>query len=573
MAANHEKDDWINGEKTEDVVAFLDRLYTAKRKVEERIVLLGGEDGSGQPTLQDTNGKPRVSLRDVLRNPSSLSYFMEFMDRRHRSLPVQFWLTVESFKNPLETVDSDSSGSEDDLQDLSISPTLKEDISMIYDLYFTTSIIAPALSSISKKHIDIIREFVRNSADPSQAAQRRVRRSVLLAQRQIEKDMEQDFEEFERSDLWFRVLNDTDFIASVASPSSPITPKPEHHLPPQNTFDGPGSGFSSAFPIQRTGSSNSGRSSNRTPTNNIEVLMSPVPEASAESTRAPLFNDPEDEIQRAEERRMEAIHAALTDIMALENEQSGPSLFGDESTDVDKPFKTASSQDKGKQRAVFDDAEVEEPEGDEAGLENSITGENYPYRPAGPGDLQLSYEIARLTDKISHLEAQETMLDNLIRKAELTGDMQELKLLNKSKASMNRELRELQFQRTQYEQQEAANRLVSDRTKVSIVSSTVSEEDGKSVVRYLIEVQQLALDGSFASGWVVARRYNEFFNMHNRLREKYVLVKGLDFPGKRLVTTLSGSFVDMRRVALERYLQVSSMTFLAFAVDDMLYRT
>lgn len=40
--ANHEKEDWINGEKTEDVVAFLDRLYTAKRSVEGRIVVLGG---------------------------------------------------------------------------------------------------------------------------------------------------------------------------------------------------------------------------------------------------------------------------------------------------------------------------------------------------------------------------------------------------------------------------------------------------------------------------------------------------------------------------------------------------
>jgi hypothetical protein len=44
--ANHEKEDWINGEKTEDVVAFLDRLYTAKRQVERRIVSLGGEDDS-----------------------------------------------------------------------------------------------------------------------------------------------------------------------------------------------------------------------------------------------------------------------------------------------------------------------------------------------------------------------------------------------------------------------------------------------------------------------------------------------------------------------------------------------
>jgi len=44
LPANHEKEEWISGEKTEDVVAFLDRLYTAKRTVEQRIIVLGGED-------------------------------------------------------------------------------------------------------------------------------------------------------------------------------------------------------------------------------------------------------------------------------------------------------------------------------------------------------------------------------------------------------------------------------------------------------------------------------------------------------------------------------------------------
>jgi sorting nexin-25 len=50
LVASHEKEDWINGEKTEDVVAFLDRLYTAKRQVEKRIVVLGGEDDSVSPS-------------------------------------------------------------------------------------------------------------------------------------------------------------------------------------------------------------------------------------------------------------------------------------------------------------------------------------------------------------------------------------------------------------------------------------------------------------------------------------------------------------------------------------------
>jgi len=468
---------------------------------------------------------------------------MEFMDRRRRSLPVQFWLTVESFKNPLEIVDSDSSGSDDDLQDLFISPTLQEDVSMLHDLYFSGSVIAPTLSTISGKHIDAIREFMRDHAAHSQAAQRRVRRSVLLAQRQIEKDMEHDFEKFERSDLWFRVLGDADFSTPESRDAThSVLPITKSHPP----FDDI---LSPTFPQQTAGSG----SGHRPLTNTIDVLMSS--ETEAESSRAPLFNDPEDELQRAEEKRIEAIHAALTDIMALENEESRSSLFMPLGTEKSSKSR---SHDKSRRRAAFDDLEFEDPDtGDEGGLENPITEESLPYRPTSPGDLQLSFEITRLNNKIMHLETQETMLDNLIRKAELTGETQELKLLDKSKSAVIRELRELRFRKLQYEQQENANRLVSDRTKVSIISSTVSEENGKSVVRYLVEVQQLAPDGNFVSGWVVARRYNEFFKMHNRLREKYVMVKNLDFPGKTLVTTLSGSFVDMRRAALEKYLQVS----------------
>ena len=162
--------------------------------------------------------------------------------------------------------------------------------------------------------------------------------------------------------------------------------------------------------------------------------------------------------------------------------------------------------------------------------------------------------------KITSLQTQQGMLDTLIKKAELTGDAQELRLLQKSKSALDRDLRELNFQKTQYEQQESANRLVSDRTRISIVNSTVGQEDGKAVVRYLIEIQQLAPDGSFASGWVVARRYNEFLQMHNKLRERYNSVRNLDFPGKRLVTALSGSFVDSRRIALEKYMQVRQLS-------------
>jgi len=510
---------------------------------------------------------------------------MEFMDRRHRSLPVQFWLTVESFKNPLESVDSDTSGEEEEIiQDSSTSTTVKEDISMIKDLYFLDGKAQAALSSISKKHVDTIREFVFDP-EPSTAAQRKVRRSVLLAQRQVERDMEHDFDEFERSELWFRAISDVGFAADKTpldpfsrERDSPLdTPKMERSLISPSISSKPS--FPSqprhdlipVFGMQRTISSNSSKSTQsrmsltgHTPSN-IEVLMSPpVDGSSSEPSRAPLFDDPEDEMQRAEEKRMEAIHAALTDIMALEQEHSErPSLS---ERNLEPLFKSVRISEQPKRSMpVFDDApqghDAEDHDAEDHDVEDaeheSTLDEASSYQLAAPGDLQLTYEIARLGENIANLEAQDAMLDTLIKKAELTGDNQELRLLTKSKQSMTRELRELQFQKQQYEQQESANRLISDRTRLSIVNSTVAEEDGKSVVRYLIEVQQLATDGSFASGWVVARRYNEFHNMHNKLKERYVLVKNLDFPGKRLVAALSGSFLDTRRLALEKYLQVT----------------
>jgi sorting nexin-25 len=77
LTANHEKEDWISGEKTEDVVAFLDRLYTAKRTVEQRIVVLGGEDSVSGSTGFITfayaeKHRSQLPLQNLVRGPKSL---------------------------------------------------------------------------------------------------------------------------------------------------------------------------------------------------------------------------------------------------------------------------------------------------------------------------------------------------------------------------------------------------------------------------------------------------------------------------------------------------------------------
>ena len=75
---------------------------------------------------------------------------------------------------------------------------------MIHDLYFSGSYVPTALSAVSRKYVDRIRQFVRGD-DTSPIMQRRVRRSILLAQKQVEKEMEgsvdmEDAEELKAAD-------------------------------------------------------------------------------------------------------------------------------------------------------------------------------------------------------------------------------------------------------------------------------------------------------------------------------------------------------------------------------------
>ncbi len=498
------------------------------------------------------------------------------MDRRSRSFHVQFWLTVESFKNPLESIESDNS----DDDDPSLPPqtsTAKEDISMIYELYFSGTPHS-SLSTIPPKYISAIRDFA-NETSPVPNLERRARKGVMLAQRQVEQAMEQDFEEFERSELWFRVVEDIGasraansddrqtqivFTASDENLSGAMPGRAPRSQPPVHRSDS--FTFQSAMSVLHPRSDHSPPSPGSmlkdppaqqgvpTSTSSLDVLMSPSSGSEADDSRAPLFDDPADmaKATRESEATIEAIQAALSDIIALDNQQRSK-------LPIFPPLSTTSLRRDYLDPQQFSnpsDEIVGGPEEDENGGDESNDTMQESFHLPGPGDLQLSLEITRLAEKISAFQVQDAMLDSLIKKAELTGDVQELRLLQKSKSSLNRELRELRFQKTQFEQQEVANRLIPDRTKVSIVNSVVGEENGKSVVRYLVEVQQLSPDGGVGTGWVVARRYNEFLDMHNKLRDRYTAVRNLEFPGKRLVTALSATFVDLRRVALERYMQV-----------------
>ncbi|KAF9133860.1 Intermediate filament protein [Mortierella sp. 14UC] len=175
---------------------------------------------------------------------------------------------------------------------------------------------------------------------------------------------------------------------------------------------------------------------------------------------------------------------------------------------------------------------------------------------AAPGDLLLSARIKNLEQDIEELRKQEAIFETLIQKAEHKGQQDELRIWKKSKSALRREILGMEYQKTQYEVQEEENMIMPGRSTINITSSTVGHDGSKEFALYVIEVHQLAQDGSYASGWLITRRYSEFFALHQKLKEKFPsIVRQYELPGKRGFLKLQKSFVEGRRIGLERYLQ------------------
>jgi sorting nexin-25 len=237
-------------------------------------------------------------------------------------------------------------------------------------------------------------------------------------------------------------------------------------------------------------------------------------------------------------------------------------LFGDKSEKPEKPnLASLGLVNTSSRIGVFTDDDLfgdeekflsDEHDDPEDGKERDEADEVH---EAAPGDLGLAEAIAALTTDIDRLMAQDAVVDSLTRKAELTNNTAELRILKKSKASLEREIRRKELQRQQYVIQESDNSLYG-RSTIKIKSIMVGkEDDGKEYAVYVVEVQRKAGEQMPAATWTITRRYSEFHELHQRLRMQYPSVRNLDFPRRRMVMKLQSDFLHKRRLALEKYLR------------------
>ncbi|WPK27304.1 hypothetical protein PUMCH_004685 [Australozyma saopauloensis] len=177
---------------------------------------------------------------------------------------------------------------------------------------------------------------------------------------------------------------------------------------------------------------------------------------------------------------------------------------------------------------------------------------------AAPGDLKLEEQIAILDKDIETLAEQSEILVSLIKKAELTNNLSELKVLRRSNASLEREIGSKELQKQQYIVQENENSLFG-KSKVRIQSCVLSSEEHHSYALYIIEVQKFSSENptQIVAGWVVARRFSQFYKLNEYLKRRCPAVAEIKFP-KKAVPYLQFQKVqqiEVRKPILEQYLK------------------
>jgi sorting nexin-25 len=492
-----------------------------------------------KPGHKRTSSKfANASLREVLYDASGLSCFMEFMDQAELMRLVQFWIVVDGVRNPLE-VDTDEPP-EHVSSFPAWTESDRTDLAQIHEAYLSKpelKILPEARKAVS----EFLKAG--RSATPVQYhnARRSLLEAQTAAYDQLQEPYFRRFKKSNLYYKWLAMdeaansgnsgIKTTTVARTLDNPASaaPAMSRTQsgHKLTTQPAQGDLRRAVASSSDLKSQGVI---RSIDPPPRRSLDSGTPAMPRAAlfdddydtdplAHSTASLDSDYGQEHTNGSDSRVVDAMQAALTDIMGDEPEGSiffeghGSALLSTDSQrgSVDLPRALSPSpmfqqralspspyMQQGKDRpSIASLGLVGEPKtrgvfnddlfGDEEKfLEDEIEdplpktkAEDDEIHEAAPGDLGLAEAIDALTAEIERLVTQESIVDSLTTKAELTNNAAELRILRKSKASLQREIQRKELQRQQYIVQESDNSLYG-RATVFIQSIMVgTEEDGR----------------------------------------------------------------------------------------------
>ncbi|EMR09289.1 hypothetical protein PNEG_02250 [Pneumocystis murina B123] len=537
-----------NYENDQHIDHVLAKFQKSKYFIEKQIRILTGNiniDYSDfiMQTPEVLFAQKDIKLIEILHNVSGLSYFMEFMDQKNRIVLVQFWLVVNGLNNPS---DHDISSKNDPLgvistfpENLDVRLSYKEDISTIFETYFSENLL-----NISEENKNVIKEFIESSDIPEKY--HNAKEALFKIQNEVFEIMrEEDLPGFVKSEIFLKYLTtmaeetsknfkdnfQNQILNNIANKTTILSESiPEHNSNPILNI--------SSIQSSKKESSNS---------NEIDFDILQEVETALNNI---IDNDDDDEQNKYE------ISSNIDCILDTSSERCSSYLKKTLTVPSDSGSNGFSYSANKKVRMPL----FEEPE--QFDIDTSFDNQNIDMdltdadiHHASSGDLTLSEAIDNISMEINSLEAEESVLSSLIKKAELTNSISELRIFRKSIKTIQSELRRKRYQRQQYMIQENDN-LLYGRSKISIPAVTIGlGMDGSQYTLYIIEIQKFDSSKVVTSGWILGRRYSEFFHLHQRLKMYFPKVRNIDLPKKSVVLKMQKSFVEGRRIMLEKYLQ------------------
>lgn len=522
---------------------YLRRLETGKRVLDQKVTKLSAVPGTTtSPAAYSHDHRPAntskshdTPLVDLLHDATGLSYFMEYMDRQNLMSLVQFWIVVDGIRSPLE----DDFGDEASANSTSWTSADRKDIALISETYLSKPELK--VDDGSKRTVTAFLSAGKRATNEQYRRARTVILSTQSAV--LEEMKNNYYPSFKQSDLYYKYLTSDEASATSMPPPQPQTTHERDMSPRPHGHDGrsvppPIARTSSHSSNKSRDLRRAPFSTSDIRRNSISFFDdSNLPRRSAESDRAaPLFGDDYDteplalsthslgktsqngDNEATESRVIETMEAALNDIITNEPHESNEGKLEDSrssnltspasflqppkdndsarsSLEVPRPDSRVSEKSKpsiaslglvntSSRIGVFSDDDlfpdeekfIEDEYADAADGEAPLEEEIH---EAAPGDLGLTEAVSALTADIDRLLSQESVVDTLTRKAELTNNTAELRILSKSKSSLQREIRRKEMQRQQYIVQESDNSLYG-RSSVLIKSIMVGkEEDGR----------------------------------------------------------------------------------------------
>jgi len=496
-----------------------------------------------------------LSIEKVIHSSFMITFFMDFMETRNRGSMFQFYLDVSALRNPLEDFYIDQDKGEQDDEYLNDDMSQADDIRQIFKHHMQNK-----LFSISRQEYNTVNDFIKTHPDNFKLYVS-ARKSLFKIQADILSRMQTtDFPAFKQSDYFIQMIAAS---AQLANADSSDMADNKQCIVGEEANGDPLASYE-----EETDSQNdfSGHQISSNVVNAVEKALGEI--TKEDNSSFSTFNFPDGSTNKSSINSDLSLGNNLGSTFTTISNHSldkvkRDSIFGtndkDEASLFDDGMKKSSSEismntgDAGLFSNVLQmDSSTDSPSSSTEDLSISEV------RVAAPGDLDLADEIRTINSGIVRIKQQLQIIDSLLKKAELTSNTSELNILKRSKASLDREIRLKQLQKQQYTIQQGENSLYR-RSRIKIQSYITSkDEDGKVFVLYVIEVQRLSKDNPnlAVAGWMVARRFSQFFKLHKYLKARYPEIANISFPKRKVVMKFQQtSLVESRKAYLQKYLR------------------